>query len=623
MTLFVVVAALNVGTATAAAGSATTQSTLTECQDITESGTYTLDDDVTDFDSQGHPSKDSCFAITADDVTLQGNGHTIELHETAILVQGDRVTVENVAVERGSGGPLAGIRYQHAADGTVRNNEITDVRTGIDVVNSPTVTVEDNAVDLSGSNGIRIRGSGTRDTVVRNNRITDSGHNGIVVETGAVENEFRGNEISGSARDGIEVTTDDNVLAANALTDNSHSGLSVVTGDGNEVNDNDVRNNRGPGIDFDGSTNNEVVANLIEDNNGDGIYLYNSDGNTISGNDVTTNYDGIELSSSGDNEIRDNLVTDNTENGTYFHSRSDFNGVFHNDVENNREYGIALVDAGGNDFVDNSALDNGKSAFYSAGNGANDAWDLRIGTSRDPVAVGFYDAVSVVVDTTTKPPDGPDPNEWADDSDDSDDTGIGDDQLVETPLLDPEVQTALTDTSRKLAEIMNVSDKAQIHKYVRVRPTSESTQGPASPKLDGLKIYYQDSDRNCNDESDLQIWRYSPGPDSNSPGTWRPNVGEHYRGSSGSEVSLQRFGTIDVQDEKFVELLNHSDTDADLVSFQVVDYHVFAAMSDPKPDCTPTAYTQATEDEGSPGFGIAVTVLAVLVVLSRRLIDGS
>lgn len=626
VTLLVVVAALNVGVGVASAAGGT----LDECQDIKSSGTYTLGADITDANTQGQRSKDVCFVITADDVTLDGNGQTIELEQTAILVQGDRVTVENVVVDGSSSNLLTGIRYSHTRGGEIRGNEITDVRTGIDVVDGQNAVVEDNTVDLAGDNGIRLSGTGTSDAVVRNNGITDGGHNGIIVESGAIDNEIKNNEISGSSRDGIEVRTDDNVVAKNTLTDNSHSGLSVVTGSGNEIKDNDIKDNRGPGIDFDSSGNNDIVANLIENNNGDGIYLYDSNGNTIEDNDVTTNYDGIELSGSNENEIRGNLVTDNVDNGTYFHSRSDFNGVFHNDVENNQEYGIALVDAGGNEYVDNSALDNGKAAFYTTGNGANSARDLRIGTSSDPVTVGFIDAVNVVIDTTTKPPDGPNPNEVGDDSDGSDDPG---DEFVETPNpIDPDVQTALTDSERELAEIMNVSDKAQIHKYVRVRPAGQAAnRDDVDSKMDVLRIYYDDSDLNCNRENELKIWRYSPPTGSEASGAWRPDVGEHHRGSSGTSVSTRRFGSIDVQNKKYVEIANHSDTESDLVSFRFVDYHVFAAMSDEKPGCNPTPYTQptevgsdpGTEDEGSPGFGRGAAVVALLVVVSRRLIDGA
>lgn len=625
MTLFVVVAAFNVGTATVAAESATTQTTLTECQDITSSGTYTLGDDITDFDSQGHPSKDICFTITADDVTFEGNGHTIELHETAILVQGDRVTVENVVVERGSGGPLVGIRYQHAADGTVRSNELTDVRTGIDLVSAQTVTVEDNTVDLSGSNGIRIRGTGTEDAVVRNNRITDSGHNGIIVETGAVENEIRNNEISGSARNGIEVRTDDNVVVGNTLTDNSHSGLSVVTGSRNEIRDNDVTQNRGPGIDFDSATNNEIVANLVEDNNGDGIYFYDSDDNLVRENDVTTNYDGVELSASSHNIVRNNTITDNTENGTYAHDRSDFNGFFYNTIDDNRDYGFAFVDAGGNEMIASSAVDNGEAAVWIAGNGVNHATDLQIGSSTYPVTIGFHNTGDVVIDTVnpeSPPPDGPDPNA-ADDSGD----GSGDGSFTPS-VIDPDVRTALEESQEDIAEALNVSDKLRYERYVRVRPTRPN-HPDAEPRMDSLEIYYTPSDLGCIEENTFEVWRYSPGSGSNSAGTWQPGVGEnvqrHMPGYINPNPRFFNDVQLQAQGRKYVGLVNRSSTNSNLVTFAVVDEQIFAAMGEKRPGCTPSPrIADRTEtNEGSPGFGIAVTVLALLVVVSRRLMDGS
>ena len=620
LSLLVVGSALQAGIGVSAA----TTGSLDRCQTIDSSGTYTLTEDLTDFGSQSHPNaRDSCIVITARGVTFDGANHVISLHDTAVRVEVDDVTVENVVVELGSGKPRTGIQYDHAADGVIRNNEIRDVTTGIDVVGGQRHLVEGNTVERSSGDGIRIR-SQSRNNEVRDNTVRGSHHNGIVVETGAIETEIRNNEFESNDRDGVEVRTDDNTVANNHVGGNQHSGISVVTGFDNEVTDNVVVDNSKHGIELDGATENVVSGNEVRSNSDAGIYLYGSDGNEIGDkNVVESNYDGIELVSSTKNEIHNNTVTNNLANGTYVASASHFNGFFHNDVEDNQDYGIAIENSGGNDFIDVSAVDNGKAAFYAGGSGVNHASALTIGSSGNAITVAFHNTGGVVIDTTTKPPDGPNPNEVGDDStDDSGNSGISDSLDTPNPVLDPDVQTALTDAERDLVEIMNVSEKAQIRKYVRVRPAKETPQGTsAGANMDSLKIYYEDADLNCNYETDLQVWRFSAGEDPQESGAWRPNVGEDERGYTTETIDPQRFDPVHLESQKYVGLVNHSDTDTSLVSFRFVDYHVFAAMSDKRPTCTPTPYTQPTEDESTPGFGVGISLVAIVAVLSRRLLD--
>lgn len=138
------------------------------CATINESGTYVLTADV---ERAGNTSiSQACIRIIADDVTLDGNNHTLdgrgESHTKGVAVVGAKnVTVRNVTVGDWHSGVLVengsatvgnvratsnayGVRLEHASGSTVRNNTIEDNLVGV-YTDDEDVTIEDN--DLSGN----------------------------------------------------------------------------------------------------------------------------------------------------------------------------------------------------------------------------------------------------------------------------------------------------------------------------------------------------------------------------------------------------------------------------------------------------------------------------------------
>ena len=104
---------LGVATATASQDSTNSVKTISECRVIDESGHYDL---TTDLENDSR-----CIEITASNVTLDGNGHTISAktysYESAVEVKADDVTVTNLTVE--------GFRYSVLAEDQ-RNISVTD-----------------------------------------------------------------------------------------------------------------------------------------------------------------------------------------------------------------------------------------------------------------------------------------------------------------------------------------------------------------------------------------------------------------------------------------------------------------------------------------------------------------
>jgi parallel beta-helix repeat protein len=185
-----------------------------------------------------------------------------------------------------------GIQVSSGATGTVRHNFVsggiytpqTVVSTGILVFNSGMVVVDHNTV-TSNDVGIYLLGAA-----------------------------------AGS------VTSDDQVRAS------TFDGVTLDVTNSNQVVENRVEDNGGPGISmYDGSQQNTIADNKVEDNSDSGILLDNASSNTISENKVrengsTTNgpdtTDGIRVNSPStsntiqDNHLRDNVTHDCHDNST-------------------------------------------------------------------------------------------------------------------------------------------------------------------------------------------------------------------------------------------------------------------------------------------------------------------
>jgi parallel beta-helix repeat protein len=126
-------------------GSATAQTTVDSCTTIDEPGTYVLTGDV---DNGGNTAiSQACFEITADDVTFDGNGHTIdgrgESHTKGVaVVNAENVTVTNFEVTDWHEGVLV-----ENGSATVQNVNASSNAYGIRLVNANASEVANNTVE--------------------------------------------------------------------------------------------------------------------------------------------------------------------------------------------------------------------------------------------------------------------------------------------------------------------------------------------------------------------------------------------------------------------------------------------------------------------------------------------
>lgn len=269
-------------TALAETNSADTATEITACQEIETPGTYVLTEDIT-------TSAETCFTVSADDVTIDGNGHEIaadgwDTDETAIVAEGvTNVTVRDVRFRNWGGA----VRFQDV-DGEIRN-----VTAGL----AETTRDGDDDILLEGDSTVTVADSdleqllvktllGPVDLHARNNTI-ESGLS-LSGATGVVENNtidraslgtythdivFRHNDV---VAEGLTVRGGDNITVA-------QNHIQGTTANGDAVTLENV------GEDF------ELVRNVIEDApNGVGV-SGNEGALTVVANNIRNTSTGIQL----------------------------------------------------------------------------------------------------------------------------------------------------------------------------------------------------------------------------------------------------------------------------------------------------------------------------------------
>lgn len=223
--------ASNVGTA--ATQNESSPTVITGCTVINESGHYILGENIT------VNTDTDCIYINASDVTLDGNGHTIDgatgdigtapistirleslegpqendwsvpvrsnititnLHITNAglgikLGKVNDVTVSDTQVDA----QLTAIKTQRVTNATITDNHVTDAGRGLGIINSTDVTANDNTLTLGGGNpGIHVAGD-SANIALRNNRVENvergvgiGGVDGLTIESNTFKNVNRG-----------------------------------------------------------------------------------------------------------------------------------------------------------------------------------------------------------------------------------------------------------------------------------------------------------------------------------------------------------------------------------------------------------------------------------------------
>lgn len=297
--------------------SVSAQDTLDTCGVIDSStvpadGTVELANDITNSDQS------SCITIAVSDVTLDGQGHTIDgvnndgvgVAVTSSTTSLTNITVRNVTVTNWSEGVL----YDDVTDGRVTNVNATSNENGIKISLGGSNTVFQNEV---GGNDFGIVLSSTSGNDVADNIL--SGNTQGIVLVGSSNNIVTRNRVSdNTAGIGLTSSSDGNDLVGNTVTENDNVGIGLDLSDNNDLTENTVRNNHF-GVVLAESSSNVLTDNTVRGNRGLGVSIEEfSNGNLLTENEVAANgeWDLGIMNDSENNEVEklnvSNSVAPNT-----------------------------------------------------------------------------------------------------------------------------------------------------------------------------------------------------------------------------------------------------------------------------------------------------------------------
>jgi parallel beta-helix repeat protein len=252
--------------------------------------------------------------ITADNITLDGNGHSIMgLGGYGIYLRNkERVTIRNCII----GYFTRGIYLSHS-----NNNTLTD----------NTANSNYGGIFLSSS----INNLLTGNTVNSNNRgisLYYASDNNILTANTANSNFF-----------GIYLySSDNNTLAANTANSN-YSGISLGYSDNNILTGNTANSNYDTGIPLHSSKNNTLTSNTANSNDQTGISLSYSDNNILTGNTANSNRYGISFYCASDNNSLADNTFSNNRYGIHIYYFSYDNLIYNNYFNNTNNFYLFLV----------------------------------------------------------------------------------------------------------------------------------------------------------------------------------------------------------------------------------------------------------------------------------------
>jgi parallel beta-helix repeat protein len=279
----------------------------------TSNATYTLTSSVS--------STDTCFTISADNITLDCNYYTINYSSGGtgygVYVFGrDNITIKNCNIFDGNWTSTETSRYAIRLSST--NNSM----------------LLNNFVNTSNHPGIALYKSHFNN--LTNNTATSNSSNGIYLYTNSTNNLFTNNTATSNTSRGIDLgsNSNNNIFTNNNVTASGSSGYAIFisSSSNNTFTNNTATSNLGVGIYLYTNTNNSVfINNTATSDSSYGIYVYSSLNNTfINTTGISNTSIGIYLESSSNNNFINNKGTSNTSRGILIIANSNDNILTNN-----------------------------------------------------------------------------------------------------------------------------------------------------------------------------------------------------------------------------------------------------------------------------------------------------
>ena len=262
------IAALGPAAATAAPSNVSPDATpISSCTTIESSGEYVLSSDVSDAPETG------CLVVTADDVTVDGNGYAITSSEDAARGPAILATdAENVSVKNASlSGWQVGVAFDGVDRGSVTNVRVTTAAiVGITIEgSSQDIAVADNGV-RDGTDGVRL--AAASDVAVRDNAFSGLTGTAVDLRANASDATVQNNTVSDTSGIGVRVTGAQNVsVVGNDITNAADAGIGVDEAAVVAIEENRLEAISGVGIRVRSSPGTQTRNNVVTDARSGGI----------------------------------------------------------------------------------------------------------------------------------------------------------------------------------------------------------------------------------------------------------------------------------------------------------------------------------------------------------------
>jgi len=369
-----------------------TSYTISSCTNLNESGaTYKLTADII------NSSAERCMNITANDITLDCQGHLIDgtksTEKYGIYVAGvNNTVIKNCRVEQWD----IGVRL-HYYLGTVNNITLDNVtvtdslNTGLSLYETYNSNITNSNFSFNGHRGVVISDSDNNyfsNNVINNN--TDAG----VYLSGADYNNLSDNEILGNGAESIYVSAAHNNFVNNevntevSLTASNYNEFSNLTIDSSRIKITSSDYNNFTNINITNSPANSIwIYSSADNNNFNSIYISNAetDGILVETSSHNNNFNNLEVTNCGGKGISlsnsDNIQITNSDIssnnvGIYINSAEAL--IENNTVNSNTEQGIYGNWAKNPRIISNTINNNGNIGIYSSA--GNESYNISYNT---------------------------------------------------------------------------------------------------------------------------------------------------------------------------------------------------------------------------------------------------
>ena len=321
---------------------------------------------ISDVGSQGTPCTGDGLVITASNVTLDLNGHTIwggGGSDAGVSASGpDAIRVLRGTI-RGFGG--SGVELFNSTGSRVGGVTLAQNGTGVTVIGDGFKASGDVVTSTASGSGFAIVGN---DAVISGNTVFNTATGGIRVA--GIRSTIANNTVSDSGSIGIELAIGPNgasgAITGNAVTSSGQDGIDAVGRAA--ITQNTVTESTGHGIEMSGGTAttvSNISGNATYDNTQDGIHVAQSNP-TVKRNRASGNgNDGIEIA--GNNAVvTNNRTHDNPNDGIAIPGNSPV--LTGNRMSGNGVDGVGVI---GNNarFSNNNSSANGDDGFHVIGTG--------------------------------------------------------------------------------------------------------------------------------------------------------------------------------------------------------------------------------------------------------------